>query len=97
MNTVASILPLVPELLRTIATAAQSFLGPVVSEVMSAAPALIESGDAGAVALNDLTLQIKGMIAAGRDPTEAEWNALKARSDAAHAVIQDTAPPPAGP
>jgi len=40
-------------------------------------------------ALAALRSQVELMAEEGRPPTEDEWAALKARSDAAHAAIQD--------
>lgn len=39
-------------------------------------------------ALIALTTQIQGFVAENRDPTDEEWSALRARSDAAHETIQ---------
>lgn len=93
-----SILSLVPEFLRTVASApaASSFLTPIVDEMLLAAASLIQRGEEGAQALADFTSQIKAMVTAGRDPTPDEWNSLKARSDAAHAILQG-APAPVSP
>lgn len=39
--------------------------------------------------LVELAETIQGMVDSNRAPTPAEWAALRARSDAAHAVLQD--------
>lgn len=39
--------------------------------------------------------RIAAFVAEGRDPTDAEWADLEGRSDAAHAAIQGSGPPPA--
>lgn len=59
-----------------------------VGELLGLGGQLISQGEAGADALHDLTDDIQAMVAEGRDPTDDEWSALKARSDAAHAAIQ---------
>lgn len=81
----------VPTFLRLVAAGASSiFTGsPVVGQVLTAGAALIELGEAGAADFQALTLQVEDMVTAGRTPTPAEWDALKARSDAAHEAIQN--------
>ena len=39
-----------------------------------------------------LTDHIRQMVAEGRNPTAAEWDALRERSDVAHATIQNWRP-----
>lgn len=53
---------------------------------------LIKQGEAGAERLKQLNGELQGMVAAGRNPTEAEFTALKSRSDIAHRKIQSTGP-----
>lgn len=90
MSAVISILTVAPAFLRAIASApaASSFLSPLVDELLSLGAALIEQGDIAVTQLQELTTQIENMVAAKRDPTEVEWAALRARSDAAYAIIQ---------
>jgi len=85
---------LVPDLLRALAAApaSSSFLTPSIDSILNSIAALILAGEAGYEGLQALNDQIKAMIAANRDPTQEEWDALKARSDAAHAVLQASTP-----
>lgn len=62
-----------------------------VGSILNFAASLIGQGEAGMVELQKLTDEVKAMVAAGRDPTDEEFAALKARSDAAHAAIQAAA------
>jgi hypothetical protein len=96
--TVTTVLSLVPAILRSLASvpASSSFLTPAIDSILNAIATFVEAGDAGAAGLQALTQQIQAMVAAGRDPTPDEWAALIARSDAAHALIQGTTPPPTG-
>jgi len=89
--TVTTILDLIPAFLRAIASApaASSFLTPQVDAILLAGAALIEHGDAAAQELAAFTAQIEAMVAAKRDPTPDEWAALEARSNTAHAIIQE--------
>lgn len=70
--------------------------GAAIVTALGAVAALIEGGEEASEELHALTDQIKGMVADGRNPSEEEWASLKARSDAAHAVLQATGqePPP---
>lgn len=98
-NTLSGILAIVPSFLRAITSAspvASSFISHSVEDILNAAATFIERGEAGAEQLKALTDQIKAMVAANRDPTADEWAALKARSDAAHAIIQGDEPTGAG-
>jgi len=95
MNT---ILMLVPNLLRILASApaSSSFLTPSIDSILNSIAAFIEKGEEGATALQALNDHIKAMVNANRDPTIEEWNTLKARSDAAHTILQaDHVAPPA--
>lgn len=69
-------------------TSGQSALAPLLDTVLSTAAALIRAGDAGSAELQALTAHVKQMVSAGTDPTEDDWNQLRVRSDAAHALIQ---------
>lgn len=62
-----------------------------VSAVLSTVAALLERGEAGRRALEELCAEIDGMVAQGREPTADEWARLRTRSDAAHAAIQAAA------
>lgn len=87
------LLLVIPAFLRTIAGIGAPFAGaaaPAIMAAMGYAATLIERGEAGATELKALTDQI-GAMGAG-NPTDAEWAALKTRSDAAHAIIQGAAP-----
>jgi hypothetical protein len=90
---VTTVLSLVPALLRTLTSAgvANSFLTPAVDSILNAIAAFVEAGDAGAAGLQALTQQVQAMVTANRDPTQDEWDALAARSNAAHALIQGNA------
>jgi len=83
---------LISSLLRTLATVAtlahDSVKTQTVSRTLSYAATLVEAGAQGEEKLKELTADLQGMVAAGRDPTSDEWDALKLRSDAAHAAIQ---------
>lgn len=90
MNAVLMTLEMVADFISVIAqdAAGTGILTPAVGTILSAGATLIKLGDQGATELQALTGQIKQMVTANRDPTESEWDALKARSDAAHATIQ---------
>lgn len=96
MNTVLMSLEIISDFISALDAAgrqgALNWVNPSVEHLVSAANALIQTGNRGAQALQDLTTEIEGMVAAGRDPTEAEFAALKARSDAAHAILQTPLP-----
>lgn len=83
-------LVLVPDLLRVLAAApaSSSFLTPSIDSILNSIAAFIEQGEAGAAGLQALNDHIKAMVSAQRDPTADEWAELKARSDAAHAILQ---------
>lgn len=94
-----NILALISELLRVLASvpASSSFLTPHLDTILSAVASLIDAGEAGASELQALTAHIKSMAASGTDPTADDWMVLKARSDAAHTIIQaGTHPLPVG-
>lgn len=44
--------------------------------------------------MQQLKTKVETIVAEGREPTEAEWAELQARSDAAHAAIQAWTPTP---
>ncbi len=63
--------------------------GAAVKSVLDLAALAIARGSEGADQLRALTEQVKAMAEEGREPTPAEWEDLKLRSDAAHAKIQE--------
>lgn len=67
--------------------------GTAIGSVLALGATAIERGEAGRVELKALRAQIEAMLSEGRQPTDTEFAALRARSDAAHDVIQagDTA------
>lgn len=95
MNTPLSILSLVPSFLRALASVlptlatrlpSGSTFATVAEEVLAAGAALIERGEEGASDLTVLTHHIEAM--GQGNPSQEQWDALKAASDAAHAAIQ---------
>lgn len=91
MSTPLTILSLIPTVLRTLDAAVTAWRdSPVIHSILGAIANLVERGEDGAVELSALNDQITAMVSANRDPTDEEWAALKARSDAAHAGIQGT-------
>lgn len=86
------LLSLIPTFLRALvsAPASNSFLTPIIDEILSIAATLVEQGEAGASAFQGFTQEIQAMVASGGEPTADQWATLKARSDAAHAAIQGT-------
>lgn len=93
MNALLNILAVAPDFLRALAALLPVNGAPLwVQTLLSLGAQLIEVGDAGAADLAALTQQIKSMTAQGRDPTQAEWDALRSRSDAAHATIASSTP-----
>lgn len=91
-----NVLTLIATLLETLGTAVpglasgQSALAGILDTVLITAATLIRAGEAGSAELQTLTAHIQAMVNAGADPTEDDWNQLKTRSDAAHALIQAT-------
>jgi hypothetical protein len=84
-----TLLAVLPAFLRTIAGIGAPFAGaaaPAIAAAIGYAATLIERGEAGAAGLQSLTDEIAAMGTA--NATDAEWAALKARSDAAHAILQ---------
>jgi len=66
--------------------------GAAIKAVLDLAAFAIERGTEGADQLKALVADLQAMVAEGRDPTPEEWSALKLRSDAAHAAIQNWRP-----
>lgn len=79
-------------LLRTLASiAADETLGSkgrAIKSVLDLAAVALERGEEGAEQFRELVAQVQAMVAGDRDPTPEEWDALKLRSDKAHATIQ---------
>ncbi len=61
------------------------------SELLSFLGELLTRGDEAHDELVAFTKVVEEMAAQGRQPTTAEWNTLRGRSDAAHDVIQAAA------
>jgi hypothetical protein len=61
------------------------------SELLALLGELLTRGDAAHDELVAFTKTVEGMTAQGRAPSKAEWDTLRGRSDAAHALIQDAA------
>ena len=61
------------------------------SELLSFLGELLTRGDEAHDELVAFTKVVEGMAAQGRQPTTAEWDTLRGRSDAAHDVIQAAA------
>lgn len=89
-----NVLTLIATLLETLGTAVpgltsgQSALAGILDTVLITAATLIRAGETGASELQALTAHIQAMVKAGTDPSEDDWNQLRTRSDAAHALIQ---------
>jgi hypothetical protein len=66
----------------------ESRISPLTQEILSAVAAILQIGPAAQPQLYALNDTVQAMVKADRDPTEAEFNELKARSDAAHALLQ---------
>lgn len=83
---------LISGLLRSIAlltrTADMSKHAQSIGAVLALGATAVERGAEGRVELKALKAQVEAMLSEGREPTNAEFAALKARSDAAHAIIQ---------
>lgn len=61
------------------------------SELLALLGELLTRGDEAHDELVAFTKVVEGMAAQGRQPTTAEWNTLRGRSDAAHDIIQEAA------
>ena len=53
---------------------------------------IVSSGFETDVKLQELSVHIQQMVAEERNPTQAEWDAMAARSEAAHDAIQNWRP-----
>ena len=62
-----------------------------ISDFLAMLGELIERGDEAHDELKTFAEMVDSMAKEGRSPTRAEWDVLRGRSDAAHAVIQDAA------
>ena len=60
-----------------------------VSKLLEFLGELLERGDEANEELKDFAETIERMVKENREPSTAEWATLKARSDAAHDVIQE--------
>ncbi len=61
------------------------------SELLALLGELLTRGDEAHDELVAFTKVVEDMAAKGRQPTTAEWDTLRGRSDAAHATIQEAA------
>ncbi len=61
------------------------------SELLGLLGEVLARGDEAHDDLVAFTKMVEGMAKQGRPPSEAEWKALRGRSDAAHDVIQEAA------
>jgi len=61
------------------------------SDLLALLGELLTRGDEAHDELVEFTQVVEDMAAKGRDPTVAEWDTLRGRSDAAHDVIQAAA------
>lgn len=61
------------------------------SELLAMLGELLERGDEAHTELKEFTEVIEVMVEENREPTPAEWQALRDRSDAAHSTIQEAA------
>jgi len=62
--------------------------GTAIGSVLALGATAVERGELGRVELKALRAQIEAMLSEGRQPTDTEFAALRARSDAAHEIIQ---------
>lgn len=87
-----AILQLSTALIQSLATLASNVTsrsqGQAVGSALQLTAAAMQAGEQGVAKLQELTAHVQQMAAAGVDPTDAEFDALKARSDAAHVAIQ---------
>lgn len=87
-------LTLISALLRTLATVAVVVDNGKKSEALSStlnyAAKLVELGVAGEQKLQDLTADVQAMVDGTKTLTDADFDALKARSDDAHNAIQNS-------
>lgn len=90
--TTASTLATISSLLRAISSVSGvgGVAGVAVGTLLNFGADLIDKGEEGAAELESLNVQVQTMVTENRGPTDDELNALKARSDAAHAAIQGT-------
>lgn len=61
------------------------------SELLALLGELLTRGDEAHDELVAFTKVVEGMAEEGRQPNKAEWDTLRGRSDAAHAIIQEAA------
>lgn len=82
----------VSQLLLAIASAAGGVSNPTVQKWLSIAASLLQQGEQARADVEALTAQVQTMVDENREPTQAEWDDLAARSDAAHDIIQNWTP-----
>lgn len=70
--------------------------GAAVASALRLASALVARGAEGADDLEKLCDEVDVMVKDNRQPTPVELKGLRSRSDAAHSVMQGTAPAPTG-
>lgn len=94
-STEQTLLQLLPTFLRAVSDIVSWWpsLDSVVSHVLTTAAALVAAGETGSAELSALTTQIRSMADGAGGPTVEDWNSLKARSEAAHATIQQPLTP----
>lgn len=87
-------LTLISALMRTLATVAGMVSSDkstaAVSSALNYGATLVELGATGEEKLKELNSQIEAMVNGTAPLTDADFDALKARSDAAHSVIQNS-------
>lgn len=83
---------LISGLMRVVAQLARSAefggRGAAISSALALAATAVERGDAGRVELKALKAHVEALASEGRAPTDEEFALIKAKSDAAHAIIQ---------
>lgn len=91
------LLPIVPDLLRALSLGLESIPGwpALAGLVLNTGAALIERGEAAAGELAALSADVTIMVKSGLPPSADQLAGLQARSDAAHAALQNstTLPP----
>lgn len=62
--------------------------GQAIGAALAVGATAVERGEAGRVELKALKAHVEALVSEGRAPTDAEFAAIRAKSDAAHAIIQ---------
>lgn len=73
---------------------ALGYRGAALTRALALGATALERGEEGREALEDLAEGVQAMVDAGREPTKAEFQALKDRSDAAHKILNPDPIPP---